>query len=106
MTITVVRGLLGKPVTQESTPSPQSSDLHTATQVGQQALVARTAASDAVVNNVRSHTREAKGTERINTYRDAKETSEGVRDTIRDNPDTAVEAHRGLNPDESRDAFV
>ncbi len=99
MTITVVSGLVGKPVEKVTTVNSQSnpSNTQSAVQASQQAVGAQALSSDAVVMNLRS-SRGQERSDRIGTYSRAKETTKEVAEKIRDNENgEATEAHKGLD---------
>jgi len=104
MTITVVRGLLGKPVEQVTTLSPKTNPQDIRDTTAHNAAVTVSVQHDAVVTSLR--TTKSQERERVETFTKAKEVTDEVKEQIRDNPDEAVDAHRGLNSSDSREAFV
>jgi hypothetical protein len=102
MTITVVSGLVGKPVEKvvsaNSQASPYNHQQQPVAQAAQQAAAAQSANSDAVRVDVRSARSSDRG-EPIQTYSRAKKTADDAADRIRsDEGGEALGAHQGLNP--------
>ena len=106
MTITVVKGLVGKPVEQVTTQnSPNNPEnLKNISNAAERALVTNSVGTDAVVNSVRAGRATERG-ERVDTYKRARGVTEEVKQNILENQDEAQDAHQ-LNSTGSRSAFV
>jgi len=105
MTITIVKGLVGRPVEKESTPASNSTNNNT-----QKVLQTASGAvsSDAAVLNLRSsQSGGADKSERLQTYSKAKKTSDDIAEKIRDNEDNeALGAHEGVAKVSSKDTVI
>lgn len=98
MTITIVKGLVGKPVEQlQSSQSQTPQAQQNAAQAAQNAASVQSLGSDAVVMNLRS-SRAGERAEPINTYSKARKTSDEVAEKIRANGNNeGLDAHQGLS---------